>query len=280
MFGDRLLGDIKTSEIEAYKAAQLQRGMSAKTINNRLAVLSKCLSTAFEWEELDATPRIKLLKTTPPKFRYLREPEIQLIVGAMKTPLEQAMVLVAARTGLRFSELRALEWGDIDLGLRLLTVRRCAVAKDVGTPKNGKVRHLPLTDDAVTALKAIKSESRLVFPYKGKMYVYWTSVCHLQSACKRVGIEPIGWHVLRHTFASQLASRGAPLKAVQDLLGHSTIGMTQRYAHLAPEMLRDTISLLEPIKMDSMSAQRQPEVNKNSEGLERLIDQIFTSSPR
>lgn len=282
-FGSRLLAEIKTQDIEIFKASQLRRGLSAKTVNNRLAVLGRCLSSAIEWEELAELPKIKLLKTVPPKFRYLRDEEVERLTKAMPNDLESAMMLLAVRTGLRFSELRALEWGDLDLGRRILTVSRCAVAHDVGTPKNGKIRHIPLTSDALIALMRLPRSSELIFPNTGRMFVYWTSLCHLQKACVRAGIEPIGWHVLRHTFASQLISRGASLKAIHDLLGHSTISMTQRYAHLAPEVLKDTISLLEPIKLDSgdsMSAQCQPEVSRNSEGVGQVLQNTSISLPK
>lgn len=280
-FGNSRLNEIKTVDIESFKAKELQRGMTAKTINNRLAVLRKCLVTAVEWEMLDRVPKVQLLKTTPPKFRYLSEAEVQAIVRASETPTERVMVLVAARTGLRFSELRALEWGDIDFSLRLLTVRRCAVLKDVGTPKNGRIRHVSLTLDALKALESIKGKSGLVFTFRGKMRVHWSSLCHLQLACKKAGIEPCGWHTLRHTFASQLVNRGASLQAVQTLLGHSTVTMTQRYAHMAPETMRDTINLLEPKqeRRNEMSAKCLPKTFEPSVTMERLLASAFNSSP-
>lgn len=280
-FGKSKLDGIKTVDIESYKAKELQRGMTAKTINNRLAVLRKCLVTAVEWEKLDRVPKVQLLKTTPPKFRYISETEVQTIVSASVTPTERAMVLVAARTGLRFSELRALEWGDIDFSLRLLTVRRCAVLKDVGTPKNGRIRHVSLTIDALKALESIREKSGLVFTFHGKMRVHWSSLCRLQQACKKAGIEPIGWHTLRHTFASQLVNRGATLQAVQTLLGHSTVNMTQRYAHMAPETMRDTINLLEPKQefQHEMSTKCLPSSHETSVTMERLLASVL-HSPR
>lgn len=275
-FGKKRLNEIKIVDIESFKAKELQRGICAKTINNRLATLRKCLVTAIDWELLEQLPKIQLLKVPQPKFRYLSESEVQLISNASQSQVESAMVIVAARTGLRFSELRAIEWDDINLETRQITVRRSAVGKDIGTPKNGRIRYLPLTNDATEALKGIKKGTGLVFTFNGGMFVYWTALNRLQQTCVKVGIEPIGWHTLRHTFASQLVSRGASLKSVQDLLGHSTMNMTLRYAHLTPEVLRETISLLEP-QANSMSTWRQPEANRNPEVLEKLLSQISIS---
>jgi site-specific recombinase XerD len=67
----------------------------------------------------------------------------------------------------------------------------------------------------------------------------------VKVVCRRANLRPITWHVLRHTFASHLAMKGAPLKTIQELLGHATIDMTMRYAHLSPEVKRDAVDLLD-----------------------------------
>jgi integrase len=73
----------------------------------------------------------------------------------------------------------------------------------------------------------------------------------LWRACRSAGVRLIGWHVMRHSFASHLVMRGAPLKAVQELLGHSTIQMTMRYAHLSADVARDAVRLLDKIDPSS-----------------------------
>jgi integrase len=245
-FGHQRLNEITTADIEAYKGEQLKRGNCNKTVNNRLAVLRKCLTTAVEWSVIESIPRFRQLKAAPPAFRFLEEHEVERIIQACANDMERILVFTAARTGLRFSELSALEWQDVDFGRRTVTIRRANVGGHIGTPKNGRIRYVPLTNDVIEKLKTLNRDSDIIFHRAGKRLIYWPSLCFLQRACKRANIEPIGWHTLRHTFASQLASKGASMQAIKDLLGHSTLTMTLRYAHLAPETLRDTIELLEP----------------------------------
>ena len=67
----------------------------------------------------------------------------------------------------------------------------------------------------------------------------------LRRAQRKAGILEVGWHDLRHTFASHLVMRGVPMKAVQELLGHATMEMTMRYAHLSPDVRRDAVKVLD-----------------------------------
>lgn len=73
----------------------------------------------------------------------------------------------------------------------------------------------------------------------------------LWRACRKAGLRQIGWHVLRHTFASHLVMRGAAMKVVQELLGHATIEMTMRYAHLSPDVPRQAVKLLDGLGSDA-----------------------------
>ena len=79
----------------------------------------------------------------------------------------------------------------------------------------------------------------------------------LSHACKKAGLRPVGWHVLRHSFASHLAMQGASMKVIQDLLGHASIVMTMRYAHLAPEVARDAVRLLDSDRRGRVLAEQR-----------------------
>jgi site-specific recombinase XerD len=129
----------------------------------------------------------------------------------------------------------------------LLTVRQAVSRGVVGVPKSGKGREVPLSNDCVRALQAHRHlRGPYVFCYAdGRMLRPNECKRPLWRACKKAGLRRIGWHVLRHSFASQLVMRGVPLKAVQELLGHSTIEMTMRYAHLSPEVTREAVQRLD-----------------------------------
>ena len=95
---------------------------------------------------------------------------------------------------------------------------------------------MPLSDDALKGLKSQRHlRAELVFCAEGGRELQ-ENECKwpLWRACKRASLRRVGWHALRHTFASHLVMRGVPLKAVQELLGHATIEMTMRYSHLSP----------------------------------------------
>jgi hypothetical protein len=96
---------------------------------------------------------------------------------------------------------------------------------------------------------------------------------HLHKLCKQAGLRNIGWHTLRHTFASQLAMKGIPLNAVQALLGHSSVVTTMRYAHLGPSTLRLAIDQLNPLSALSRDF-GQPVGNQWSTALESEAAQL------
>jgi site-specific recombinase XerD len=106
-----------------------------------------------------------------------------------------------------------------------------------------------LGDEAIIALKNARHlKGPLVFCGDDGRMLGKNEVKHpLWRACRKAGLRQIGWHVLRHTYASHLAMRGAPLKAIQELLGHATIEMTMRYAHLGPGARRDSARLLDAL---------------------------------
>jgi integrase len=169
------------------------------------------------------------------------------------------MAIVALKTGLRQGELLALRWEDVDLVAGQLRVRRSVTRGVITVPKSGKGREVPLGDEVLSALKAERHlRGPLVFcTADGRMFKKNECKHPLWRACKRAGLRQIGWHALRHTFASNLVMRGAAMKAVQELLGHATMEMTNRYSHLSPEVSRHAVKLLDGLDRVSELSGRQ-----------------------
>lgn len=244
-FGALALDRIGVAEVEEYKARKLTANMARKSINNQLTVLRKILATAVEWRVIASVPQIKWLKTAAPEFDFLTFEEASQLISAA-APDWRAAITIAIRTGLRQGELRALRWSDVDLDAGRFVVRRAVWRDIISTPKNGRAREIPLSKQAVTALREHPRRGEVVFSAPdGTMLSKGAMRWPLWNVCKGAGLRRIGWHVARHTFASHLVMRGAPLKAVQELMGHSTIEMTMRYAHLSPDARRDAVQLLD-----------------------------------
>lgn len=235
-FGELRLDHVTYARIEDFKAAQAAKKLSAKSINNHLTTLRRMLVIAKKRGVLDAVPEIEWLKVakTDPDFLSFEEAERLLAAsnGEWRT-----MITLGLRAGLRQGELLGLRWEDVDLVTGQLHIRQSIVRGRVGTPKSGKGREVPLSDQALAALKSHRHlRGSLVFcGLEGRALRKGECKRPLWRACKRAGLRRVGWHVLRHSFASHLVMRGVPLKVVQEFLGHSTIMMTMRYAHLSPD---------------------------------------------
>lgn len=252
-FGGIRIADINTQSIDEYKSSKRVAGLSAKTINNHLTILRKALDTACDWQILETIPRIKFLPAEEAEFKFLVPNEAERLIASSPSGLWRAMITTALQTGLRFSELVALKWSAINwhcgthgqLTVSIRNVRGC-----IGPPKSKRIRHIPLTKDVATELRALRAvqptpQEGLVFTFEERWVRSSTALSHLSQACRLAGVPHVGWHDLRHSFASHLVMAGVPLRVVQDLLGHSTIEMTQRYAHLVPSTLNTAVAVLE-----------------------------------
>ncbi len=151
------------------------------------------------------------------------------------------LVLTVMHTGLRRAEALSLRWEQIDLERTPKLTVRAAQAK------SGRTRHIPLNTAVVELLKGWKEQGSgegLVFPNPvtgTQMQKLNTSWPYLLKDAK---IEDFRFHDLRHDFASQLVMKSVDLYRVKELLGHGSIEITQRYAHLAPHTLAEAVEVL------------------------------------
>lgn len=262
-FGRTRLDAVGMRDIEAYKRAKLKAGLSKKSVNNHLGVLGKILRVAQEWQLITGVPKVKPLKAPKPEFRFLEFDEADCLVAAAKSePQWHAMIVVALNTGLRVGELLGLQWDDLDLRRGVAVVRRSIVEGVVDTPKSGKSRTIPLNGTVVRTLKAYKHlRSQQVFCQDdGSPLTDGQIKWPLYRIRHRAGLVGVAWHDLRHTFASHLAMRGIPLKSIQELLGHSSIETTMRYAHLSAVVLKDAVATLD--RPNSTTTAQEPAASR------------------
>ena len=244
-FGKTRVDGITVLAIEEYKAQKLKSGLSPKSINNHLTILHRSLQSAHEWYATPL-PVIRRLKVPPQRFDFLTDEESRRLVTSIADPFWRTMLLVGLRTGLRYGELIGLQWTDVDLQRTTLTVRRSIVRGVIGPPKNNRDRLVPLTPQVCDALAALRRVNLFVFGRtNGRPLHHETPRLVLKRFCRAAGLRPIGWHTLRHTFASQLVAKGATMREVQELLGHADVRTTMRYTHLAPTALREAVLRLD-----------------------------------
>lgn len=238
------LDQITTATIDAFKAQKAASGLAPKSVNNILSVLRCALTSAVEWNLLRVVPKVHWLKVPSQGYRYLVAEEADRLLGATRPGLWRVLILFLLRTGTRFGEAAALRWEDLELTVRepVVHVRRGVDRGVVGPTKTGRARDVPLTPDLVAALRDFQHERPYVFSrFDGGFLRPDSNGKQLDIICRRAGLRHISWHALRHTFATELTAKGVPIRVVQELLGHTTIAMTSRYAHVAPSTLRESI---------------------------------------
>lgn len=247
-FSELRLDELGDEDIEAYKAAKIELGLAAKTVNNHLAVLGKMGNTAVAWKRTGFFPKVKLLKLPPQEFDFLTFDEAVALVKHAGAWAE--MIIIALNTGLRMGELLGLRGKDVFPDK--IMVRQSIVMGEVTSPKSHKAREIPTNLRARAALAETGAAERDPGApvFRGRVGAKLTrgqAKRPLWSACKRAGLRRIGWHVLRHTFASHLAMLGVPIMTIKELLGHSDVRMTMRYAHLSPVAKVEAVQKLDAV---------------------------------
>jgi site-specific recombinase XerD len=262
-FGDRQAESIPPEEFEEWlNATTEERGWAPATKNRYLALLKLTFRLAEKNRKIKVNPMrlIQMKKENNSRIRYLGQtkPSSPQLAYLQNCPDEENRLRavisteygwhqpefeVALNTGMRCSEQYSLAWPDVDFARRILTIRRS---------KHGEKRYVPLNSVAVTMLEFLQARApesgsgRVFLGVKGEPLLsprHW-----FDKAVKKAGIKNFTWHDLRHTFASRLAMKGVDLRRIQELMGHKTIQMTCRYAHLAPADLLAAVEklVLEP----------------------------------
>ena len=275
------LTSITAERIELWKARRLNTGRRPTTVLCDLFTLSSVLGRAVKVGELPTNP---IRRVDKPRFD--RRPKVRFLDDAEESRLRNTLqerdlemraarqsanvrrqerdedplpflphfgdhltvaVLLSMNTGLRRGELLKLRWQSIDFNRQLLTV-------EGPDSKTRQTRHVPLNSEAMSVLRRWREQVRggtRVFAVTTSFKTAWLHVL------KRARITSFRWHDLRHHFASRLVQRGVPLNTVRDLLGHSSIAMSLRYAHLAPDQRRQAVAKLNDMPLLALTMRLQ-----------------------
>jgi len=236
------------------------RMRTVASINREIACLHHIFVKGVQWEMIEQSPfdrgKSLLMKENNTRLRFLNEDEIARLIGACPVHLRD-IVICALNTGMRRGEILSLKWDQIRNGLIYLE-----------KTKTNESRQIPINDTLEQLFRGIRRRQQLrskhVFTFVNcggamkdpeknaqcmKLLKDEGVPVHevknaFRTACKRAGIENFRFHDLRHTFASQMILKGGSLKVVQEILGHKTMTLTLRYAHLSQEHKKEAVNLL------------------------------------
>jgi len=273
-FKDKRLFQITPLDIEQFKKQRKEapvRGgkiRSDVSVNRELEVFRHMLNKGVEWGMLDQNPftRFKdpiFFEERNDRVRFLEEDEIKKLLDVSPSYLSN-LIKGAIFTGLRKGDLFNLKWSDVNLERGFLNYRE--------QKKREKLGFKYLNGDMISLLMEIpKAHDDYIFhgpdgnPLKDIKRSF-------KTALKKAGIKDFHWHDLRHTSASHLLMRGASMKAVQEHLGHTTIGMTQRYSHLSRDFQKEEVN-----RLNGLCGESGKKMVRN-EDLVRNEDQLTTNA--
>ena len=277
-FMDRPVINITEMQIEEWRTKfRNEQSTKAVTVNKYITMLKAVFNWAVRRKKIDANPITQLEKLREDdsnvKIRYLSPEERERLFSALDAREERIragrnnhnewldardkeklpnlksvtfvdnlkpMIIVSLNTGIRRGSLFGLLWSDINFDEGTLTIRPA-------TEKNSKLIHIPMNSTLTKTLRAWEEQTSgegLVFPSPKTGAVMnncksaWNKILHDSN------IRNFRWHDMRHDFASQLVMNGVDLNTVRELLGHTDMKMTLRYAHLAPQVKRAAVELL------------------------------------
>ncbi len=245
--------DIAPEHVEAIISRLLGQGLSPSSVNRRLQLLRAVFYYAMKRRRAIYNPVrvVGLLKTQPPPFNYWERHEANQFLEYIGKKYEGRksdlgfLFKFAMNTGMRLGEILGLGWGDVDLGNRLIAVRRtydsyqCKIKE---TTKGRKLRHVPINSaiyDDLVEMKA-RRDGELVFSTITGNPKDRSNVTHyFHRDSREAEVRRIRFHDLRHTYASHFMMNGGDIYHLKEILGHSDMKTTERYAHLSKTFLVD-----------------------------------------
>lgn len=263
-FGDLMLTEVTPRRIYEYKVLRRKEGASPRTINYELSLMSHAFNLARrEWEWINENPvsKVSREKVNNMRERWLTFEEEERLLRASPRWLQE-LIIFSLETGLRQGEVLNLQWSQVDLFRKTITILE---------QKNKRKDVLPLNERALEVLKArakvrhIKT-NYVFFNKNGNKIGSSTLIRAFHSAMNKVNLRNLRWHDLRHTFATRLVQGGVDIYTVQKLGRWKDIQMVMRYAHHYPESLRERIKTLDRMRGNFITILSQSEGSQTGDG--------------
>jgi integrase len=236
ILSDMPLEQLTSKHVSDFKIRRMQT-VSPASVNVDLAALKAMFTVLMQWEWLVKNPflNVKLVRIPETETQFLTEEMIRTVLASMTNEHLKQVVTFAYYTGCRLNEILHIKWGDIDWANARIIVRNTASF----TTKSRKNRTLPLHPDLGKLLQGISryGVGEYVFCNKAGEMLRSDTISHQFKRALRQNkmSEALHFHSLRHSFASILVQKGTPIYQVSKLLGHSSVKVTERYAHLYAE---------------------------------------------
>lgn len=250
-FGHRKLSTITSNDMERFKRKLLRKGLKPATVRHYVGTVRAIYNKLAKWGLYSGVPptaNVELPKQDNRRWRFLTRVEAETLLNSIKDRSQDLweISLTSLHTGMRFGELAKLKGEHVNFQVGTILV---------ADSKNKTNRRAFMTEEVREILGAKQLRNgQLVFPSRtGKVrsersYRFSLVVKELElNKGRKDDRDKVVFHTLRHTFASWLVQKGVPLYTVGELLGHSSLEMTKRYAHLAPDNLRAAVKVFEAV---------------------------------
>jgi integrase len=249
--GDKRLIEVSPIDLERIKSAMNQRGLSPGTVKHALTLVRSIFNKATSWGRFKGVNPVKMVKLPTlnnQRQRFLSHEEAQLLLDELKKGSQTIyeISLVSLLSGLRAGEIHNLRGRDLDFENMVI---------HVADPKNKNSRKTFMTEEVKSVLQGRIGDDPNKFVFAPRIHEL-DHIKRVSGFFQRTanelfneGIEDrrqrVVFHTLRHSFGSWLAIQGTPILTIKELMGHKTLNMTLRYAHLSPSPQKDAVAALQ-----------------------------------
>ncbi len=239
VFGNQRLNQITRQQIQSFHTALKNEGLSNSSSNHHLKLLKHSLNLAIDWEMLDKNPvaRVPMFYENNKLEHYMDDVELNRLLTVLHTDKNRSICQIALfllSTGCRLNEVLSAKWTDVNLEKCIFTIRAT-------NSKSRKLRGVPLNESAIEILKQLDTQGKFEYLFINRLT--GMPYCNIHKVWQRLrekaGLKHLRLHDLRHQYASFLVNSGRTLYEVQQIFGHSTSVVTQRYSHLSTKVLNE-----------------------------------------